>query len=459
MRSICCLSLILMLTCFLILIVPSLGLGVYNLQVGAFGDDGSSGNVGVQVEIRTHIYTITKSVIDDSFWVGDNLANGAFIQFGYELQLRGSYCTYLVVVVDHSSCQGASTSVTDGDARWFWEFLPNLNDPSTYSFGMEPLRGSIGIEGSWHTYRIIADRQAGWDLVLDGSVVASVNSPSVKSSQPAYFVAEEVTSVPQASGYLGPVEFRNLAYYKDSAWHGVEGLNAISNCGALNPYCGVSIPYGVSVHGANDIIAGTGMEVRQDGEPLWGSFTLTIKFPNNGVVVVDGKNYSGSIQLNVSSGLHSLSIEPIISFENGSRLRFDHWSDNSLAMNRTLRVNSDVSLEAVYVSQYELRIESQYPVTGSGWYDAGSIANFTTSATPSFTNNSLGLWSFSGWYDQNGILITTLRNGSVVMNSSRVLEARWHADYTLPYIAVAIAVGLTVTLIVVYRCRKRARGQ
>jgi len=440
------------------MIPPGKGLSVYNLQVGAFGDGGSIGNIGVQVEIRTHIYTITAPVLSNVFWVGDNLANGAFIQFGYELQVRGSYCTYSVVVVGHNGCQGPTTSVGDGDPRWFWEFWPNIQDPSTYSFGMEQFGGSVGSEGSWHTYRIIADPQAGWNLELDGLSVALVNSPWVESSQPAYVVAEEVTSKPQASGNLGPVEFRNLAYYKNSAWHGVETLNAISNCGALNPYCGVSIPYGISVEGPNDILTGAGMKVRQDGELLWGSLTLTITFPTSGAMVVDGKNYdSGLIKLAVPPGFHSLSIEPIIQFGNGSRLRFDHWSDDSLAINRTLRVNSDTSLEAVYVSQYELTIESQYPVTGSGWYDVGSIANFSTSPYPIFTNNSLGLWSFGGWYDQNGTLKTTLGSGSIMMNSSHVLEARWHADYTLSYVAI-IAVGLAVVLFVVYSRRRRVRG-
>ena len=455
MKSSCCLiSLLFVLTCFSVMIPPGKGSSVYNLQVGAFGDGGSIGNIGVQVEIRTHIYTITAPVLSDAFWVGDNLANGAFIQFGYELQVRGSYCTYSVVVVGHISCQGPTTSVGDGDPRWFWEFWPNIQDPSTYSFGMDQFGGFVGSEGSWHNYRIIAD-PAGWNLELDGLSVAVVNSPSIESSQPAYVVAEEVTSKPQASGNLGPVEFRNLGYYKNSAWHGVETLNAISNCGALNPYCGVSIPYGVSVEGPNDILTGAGMKLRQDGEYLWGSLTLTITFPISGVVMVDGKDYdSGSIKLAVPPGLHSLSIEPIVQFDNGSRLRFDHWSDDSLAINRTLRVNSDISLEGIYVSQYELIIESQYPTAGGGWYDVGSIANFSTSHYPIYANNSL--WSFSGWYNQNGILITNLGSGSILMDSSHVLEARWHADYTLVYVAV-ITVGLVVVLFVVYSRKRRVR--
>jgi hypothetical protein len=322
---------------------------------------------------------------------------------------------------------------------------------------MQQFGGSIGPEGSWHTYRIIAVPQAGWNLELDGLSVALVNSPWVESSQPAYVVAEEVTSKPQASGNLGPVEFRNLAYYKNSAWHEVETLNAIYNCGALNPYCGVSIPYGVSVEGPNDILAGAGMKVRLDGEFLWGSLILIITFPASGVVSIDGKNYdSGSIKLAVPPGFHSLSVEPIIPIGNGSRLRFDHWSDDSLAINRTLRVTSDMSLEAVYVSQYELTLESQYPVTGSGWYDVDSIANFSTSPYPIFTNNPPGLWSFSGWYDQNGSLITNLGSGSIIMNSSHVLEAQWRADYMLPYIAI-IALGLTLVLFVAYSHRKRIR--
>jgi len=453
MRSTCCLVLLLVLTCFSVVILPANGTSVYNLQVGAFGDGGSIGNIGVQVEIRTHIYTIAAPAFSDAFWVGDNLANGAFIQFGYELQVPGSYCTYSVVVVGQNSCQGPMTSVGDGDPRWFWEFWPNILDPSTYSFGMEQFGGSVGSEGSWHSYRIIAVPQAGWNLELDGLSVAVVNSPWVESSQPVYVVAEEVTSKAQASGNLGPVEFRNLSYYKDSAWHGVETLSAISNCGALNPYCGVSIPYGVSVEGPNDILAGAGMKVRKDGEYLWGWLILIITFPTSGVVVVDGKNYdSGSIKLAVPPGFDSISIEPIIPIGNGSRLRFDHWSDDSLAVNRTIRVTSDTSLEAIYVSQYELTIESQHPVTGSGWYDVGSIANFSTPTYPIFANNSV--WSFSGWYDQNGTLITNLGSGSIMMDSSHVLEARWHTDYTLLYIAI-IAVGSGVVLFVVYSRKRR----
>jgi len=358
------------------------------------------------------------------------------------------------VVLGHNSCRGPMTSVGNDDPRWFWEFWPNIQDPSTYIFGMEQYGGVIGSEGSWHTYRIIAD-PAGWNLELDRLSIAVVNTPSIQSSQPVYVVVEEVTSKPQASGTLGPVEFRNLAYFKNSGWHTVETLNAISNCGALNPYCGISIPYGVSVQGPNDILAGTGLTTRQDGEYLWGSLALTITFPSNGVVMIDGKSYgSGNVQLSVQPGSHSVSVKPIIQLGNGSRLRFDHWSDNSLVNNRTLRVTADTSLQAFYVLQYELTIESEYPATGAGWYDVGSVANFTASPYPVFTSNPVGLLSFSGWYLQNGTLITTSGSGSIVMNSAYVMEALWQPNYVLSYVGITVILAFAVLLFLVYRRRK-----
>jgi hypothetical protein len=157
--------------------------------------------------------------------------------------------------------------VSSDDPRWFWEYWPNGN-VATFYFGIGPVDSAM--YGSWHLYTIKPNTANGWDFVLDGRIVSSFNSYHWSSSKnPAYVVAEEGTTTPLASGDLGPAEFRNLSYLKEDGWHKVSSFNAISNCGILNPNCEVYIPYGVSVEGPNDILAGTGMQQRRDGESLW----------------------------------------------------------------------------------------------------------------------------------------------------------------------------------------------
>ena len=69
--------------------VVSLGQGqVYawnTLQIGVHGDPASEGSSGVSVAIRTHVYSAREGDLD-YFWVGADLSDGGFIQFGYSLQ-------------------------------------------------------------------------------------------------------------------------------------------------------------------------------------------------------------------------------------------------------------------------------------------------------------------------------------------------------------------------------------
>jgi hypothetical protein len=166
----------------------------------------------------------------------------------------------------NSTCSGSYDIVENGDARWFWEYWPDPKLPNFY-FGTGP-RNSAGQEGSWHLYQIMANVTNGWAFLLDGQTVSKLNYPWTVSGAPVYVVAEEGSYVPSASGSLGPVEFRNPSYYTKNVWHQVEFIYAISGCGAENPECGISVPYGVTVLGPSDIIAGTGQQLRKDGELL-----------------------------------------------------------------------------------------------------------------------------------------------------------------------------------------------
>jgi len=235
----------------------------FNLQVGATADNGSLGNIGIRADIRTNSYNVSKPDLADAFWVGNNLENGSFIQFGYILQ-PGSYCLAGKVIGDHVDCQTKYRQIGESDARWFWEYWPNASNPTFY-FGTGG-NNSAGAQGSWHNYEIEPNPQNGWTFIFDGRQVDNFSAHYAPSKDPAYMVAEKVT-LSLAPGSLGPVEFRNLAYLKQDGWHNSTALYALVGCG-VNPVC-ITNPYGVSLESANQIIAGSGLSQPQDRDLLW----------------------------------------------------------------------------------------------------------------------------------------------------------------------------------------------
>jgi len=296
----------------------------YDIQVGAFGDDASKGNMGVGAEIRTSITPPTGQALADSFWVGDNLQNGAFIQFGYQLTTPGYYCLYARVMGAQGSCYGSSDNIGYGDARWFWQYWPNPTENDFY-YATGPAN-SAGSQGSWHLYQISPNGDNGWNFTLDGRTVWRFNLFQVsKSMDPAYMVAEEVTRT-QASGILGPVEFRNLSYWDGhKLWRPVTSLSAISGCGGVNPNCGFSIPYGVTDLGGNDIIVGTGEQLTRAGSLLWPqTSTLTVSSPSKSWIKIDRSLYSGGLVAVPSlQGSHSISVPQIVEINSIDRLKID----------------------------------------------------------------------------------------------------------------------------------------
>jgi hypothetical protein len=215
----------------------------YSLQVGAWGDYASTASMGVQAEIRTRTYLIHRPSLMAAFWVGENLDNGGFVQFGYVLQPAGKYCEMGVVANGQSRCVGGLVALGAIDASWFWEYYPNRDQIHDYYSGLGP-SDSAGLNGTWHLYSIMPNRQGGWDFILDGKRVSSIALHSwAPSSDPVYIVAEEITSSPKGGGILASVEFRNLAYLKQDGWHQVAALNGLAGCGISRPSCDVSIPY------------------------------------------------------------------------------------------------------------------------------------------------------------------------------------------------------------------------
>jgi hypothetical protein len=81
-------------------------------------------------------------------------------------------------------------------------------------------------------------------------------------------------------------------------------------------------------------------------------FTLTVLAPDFALVQIDGKShYPGNVTVEVSSGPHVVSVPEIIPISFKARLVFERWSDNVTTSNRTVYLNDNTLLEAVYVLQ------------------------------------------------------------------------------------------------------------
>ena len=189
------------------------------------------------------------------------------------------------------------------------------------------------------------------------------------------------------------------------------------------------------------------------------ALTLEITAPNPVTVNVDGVNQSqGNISLSLITGSHNVTVPEIVQLDNDTRLKFAGWSDGVTTPNRTVLLNHYLNLEAIYIHQYSLIIESSTPVSGSGWYDEGTNATFAVRSRTQPMDGILGLLGgrleFQGWYDR-GQLITTAGNGSIQMNSSHSIEARWYTNYAIPVALVISALILLSYAMVSYKRKPR----
>jgi hypothetical protein len=243
--------------------------GWFASQVGAAGGPDSVGNVGVRAEIRTHSYHVDP-LQQDAFWVGDDLNAGGFIQFGYVIEPEGRYCYNGEIggAILLSCPEGSSFTVNGSEAMWLWEYWP-VSTLYHFYFSWGHL-GSVATNGTWNSYVIMPDAGGGWQFLVDGQRVSTANFTSQPSRDDVRMTAEK-SGFSATPGPLGPVEFRNLTYLREDAWHSVTALYAYAFClGGEN--C-PPVTYGVALDGPNQIIAGTSVNQAEEGKLLWSSMT------------------------------------------------------------------------------------------------------------------------------------------------------------------------------------------
>jgi hypothetical protein len=335
----------------------STGESQLSLQAGARGDDASTGNMGVRAEIRTHLYRAGPGEFD-YFWVGTVLQNGAFIQFGYAFE-PGYFCLEGALVNGNFQCDGSFALLSDLDARWQWQYWPNIYGTDFY-YEIGPLN-SAGTNGTWHQYSITSGTSGNLSFVLDRQQVASVGFRLQPSKEPPMLVAEKVTTSNEVSS-LGPVEFENLSYSKGNDWRAVDSLVSLNGCG-IDRGCSTSNPYGVSPEGPNHIIAGSGGAILKSGQLLWTSdyFTLSVTVGHNVqfhvTTIIGDQEFTTSANVKVPKNLFAdvtlattkIRTEGLLGLI-GAVDEFQGWTGYENSANESIRIliNQNKSLQATW---------------------------------------------------------------------------------------------------------------
>lgn len=332
-------------------------------KVGAWGDDASRNNLGVEVKIETHAYTAPQNSFN-YFWVGDDLSDGAFIQFGYSLE-PGEHCLRGAVLGGTFTCEGPSEPILGSDARWQWQYWPDRSKSDFY-FGIGPA-ASAGLNATAHEYSISVSSSNAWSFTFDGTTVEQTAFPGSPSVDPALIVAEG--SADNSSQPLGPVRFDGLSYYNDSQWKMVDSLIAASYCGS-SVGC-VANEYGATATGPDSLIAGFGIPRSPDGTLLWTSQEERLfvqVHPGVQFFVTSAlgtQSYYGSADLTVPKGMFAYISLPVSESSTpgilgwfGAQDRFEGWVGSVESRNLTAKilVDSNESMIAVWTTDASLPI-------------------------------------------------------------------------------------------------------
>ena len=331
----------------LILIASPLPQTETTFKVGAWGDDASRANLGVEAQIETHVYDSFPGTLN-YFWVGDDLAGGSFIQFGYSLE-PGTYCLKGTSIGGKFTCSGSTELIQSEDARWQWQYWPNRFE-SDYYYEIGP-SGSAGTNGTWHLYTIAPNPTNSWSFMFDGKIVSNSSFPVSQSTDPAFMVAEGSAN-PNASTTLGPVKYRQLSYFNGVSWNSVDSLVALS-------YCGISVAcfansYGAKAIGSNLLLAGSNVPKSQDGSLLWTSEYVSLNIEVNSgaqffvTSVLGTDEYRGNTQIGIPRGMFAYVAvsDPVTSTPGvlgliGGQDRFQEWSGAVSSRNLTVQVLMD----------------------------------------------------------------------------------------------------------------------
>lgn len=387
----------------------------YWFQFGVRGGERSTFNNGASVNIQT----ITNQKItsgSSGYWVGENLANGAFIQMGYLIENQsGIYPSFCTV----SGC-GGYQNLTSGAAEWFYEYFPpGFSASFLGEIGPE---GSAGQNGTNNNYSFYANGSK-WYFKFNGNVVGSINLGSNTSGQNIPIAFGELANTSNSNSYLKPVVFNNLDFYKNGSFFQVPSGYVYIGYGE-GSQTQLSNPYGVEelFNRINYFELGSGLPQYPNNTRLWTlGYSLKINSTYGNVSGLSGFIAYSKTSINVPSTIY---------INNKTRVVFEGWIGNGLGSYTGLNNFSDISLDqnitetATWEKEYYLTVNSSYGnVFGSGWYPSNTFVNYSLSSNIIYQNN-VSRVIFSNWSNGNKKL-----SGSVYLSSPKTIFPIWQQQY------------------------------
>ncbi len=387
----------------------------YWFQSGAISDSRTYNNNGASVQIQT-ITPQSLSSGSAAYWVGENLADGSFLQIGYLVEnITGNYPS----LCNSGGCAGYQ-NIQAGHTEWFYEYFPSL---STSTFlGRIGADDSAGLNGTFHTYGFYSKGDL-WSFVFDGNVIGNVtlNTGSSGSNAPVAFA--ELANASSSSQQLVDITFKSLSYYKGGTLIPIPYGYSYVGYG-VGSQTGLSNPYGVEElsNKINYFEVGSGLPRLANDTRLWSQgYYLSVLSPYGGI--------NGTVEYPALANAN-LTIPRIIYISNGTRAVFVQWYGSGLgaysgASNSTvINLESNITERAFWQSQYLLNVSSPFAqATGSGWYNPKTQVTYSIS-TNTFYANSSSRYNFLGWSNgQTGL------TGQVVVAAPTLLLANWQHQY------------------------------
>jgi hypothetical protein len=402
-----------------VLLIAALGLthAQYWFQTGARGSTADAQNGGGSVQIETVYQPGYAQGGSFGFWVGENLANGAFLQTGYEIpNVSGMYPTNCT----SGGCTG-DTYIAGGTPTWFWEYFPAGYSGGAFYGGIGG-NGSVGPYGKFNTYSFNYSYGT-WNFYFNGVKIGSANLGAQSSGANPITAFAEYADVYNNTTPMAIVDFRNLSTYTNGVYRLVQkgysyvGYGSGSETSLKNLY-GIQevAPY------TNYFEIGSGLQIPANFTQLWAiGYKLNIRSQYGNIN--SSVNYSAYSQVKLSAP-HAINVS------NNVRLVFAGWtgtgdgSYTGTSANETITMNGNINETAEWTTQYYLNVTSAYgSAYGSGWYDTGASARYGMSAN----TIPIGYGSrevFVGWSNGSSSL-----NATVTIDSPKTISAEWKTQY------------------------------
>ena len=174
----------------------------------------------------------------------------------------------------------------------------------------------------------------------------------------------------------------------------------------------------------------------------------------NGTTAQTSPNGVASFPVGVSATT-TVSVPPIVEFQNSTRIIFLNWSDGVDQPERQVYIDGDVNLTGYYRTQYLLTLNSGS--TTQEWYDNGTNATISGPSPVSvpWPLNVFGVTqSFEGW---SGDVQSSARQVNVTMNSPKTVTADFATDYRPLAVPGIFAIGMAAAIITLLMVQRRSR--